>query len=136
MPRAARQTHSAPTASAQAALSKSQVLTKALINTATCLEIPKNKLAQILGVSGATVTRLYTDAYRLSPDKKEWDFAVLLVRLFRSLDSIVGGSRDDSRKWLTSENAALGGKKPADLIDTTEGIVRVVTYLDACRAVV
>lgn len=136
MPRAARPTHSAPNASGQEALSKSQVLTKALINTATCLEIPKNKLAQILGVSGATVTRLYTDAYRLSPDKKEWDFAVLLVRLFRSLDSIVGGSMDDARKWLTSENAALGGKKPADLIDTTEGIVRVVTYLDACRAVV
>lgn len=136
MPRAARQTHSAPTTSAQEALSKSQVLTKALISTATCLDIPKNKLAQILGVSGATVTRLYTDAYRLSPDKKEWDFAVLLVRLFRSLDSIVGGSMDDARKWLTSENAALGGKKPADLIDTTEGIVRVVTYLDACRAVV
>lgn len=136
MPRAARPTHSAPTTSAQAALSKSQVLTKALINTATCLDIPKNKLANILGVSGATVTRLYTDAYRLSPDKKEWDFAVLLVRLFRSLDSIVGGSMDDARKWLASENKALGGKKPADLIDTTEGIVRVVTYLDACRAVV
>lgn len=136
MPRAARTTSSAPTASAQAALSKAQVLTKALINTAACLDIPKNKLAQILGVSGATVTRLYTDAYRLSPDKKEWDFAVLLVRLFRSLDSIVGGSMDDARKWLSSENAALGGKKPADLIDTTEGIVRVVTYLDACRAVV
>ena len=136
MPHTARTTRSVPTAPAQKALLKSQVLTKALINTATYLEIPKNKLAHILGISGATVTRLYTDAYRLSPDKKEWDFAVLLVRLFRSLDSIVGGSRDDARKWLTSENMALAGKKPADLIDTTEGIVRVVTYLDACRAVI
>jgi uncharacterized protein (DUF2384 family) len=125
-----------PAASAQKALDKTKVLTKAVVNTATYLDIPKNKLAHILGVSGATVTRLYTDAYRLSPDKKEWDFAVLLVRLFRSLDSIVGGSANDARKWLNGENTALAGKKPADLIDTTEGIVRVVTYLDACRAVV
>jgi putative toxin-antitoxin system antitoxin component (TIGR02293 family) len=126
----------APAASAQKALDKTKVLTRAVLNTASYLDIPKNKLARILGVSGATVTRLYTDAYRLSPDKKEWDFAVLLVRLFRSLDSIVGGSADDARNWLNSENLALAGKKPADLIDTTEGIVRVVTYLDACRAVV
>jgi len=137
MPHVARPTRSSTsTTPAQKALSKSHVLTKALIKTATYLDIPKTKLAHILGVSGATVTRLYTDAYRLSPDKKEWDFAVLLVRLFRSLDSIVGGSMDDARKWLTSENMALAGKKPADLIDTTEGIVRVVTYLDACRAVI
>jgi uncharacterized protein (DUF2384 family) len=123
-------------ASARKALDRSKVLTKAVVNTATYLEIPKNKLAQILGVSGATVTRLFADAYLLSPDKKEWDFAVLLLRLFRSLDSIVGGSANDARKWLNSENTALAGKKPADLINTTEGIVRVVTYLDACRAVV
>ena len=125
-----------PAASAQKALDKTKVLTKAVVNTATYLGIPKNKLARILGVSGASVTRLYTDAYLLSPDKKEWDFAVLLVRLFRSLDSIVGGSANDARKWLNGENTALAGKKPADLIETTEGIVRVVTYLDACRAVV
>lgn len=123
-------------AQAQKSVNRAQVLTKAVVNTATHLEIPKNKLAHILGVSGATVTRLYTDAYHLSPNKKEWDFAVLLVRLFRSLDSIVGGSMDDARKWLRSENSAFAGRKPADLIESTEGIVRVVTYLDSCRAVI
>lgn len=118
------------------AVSKAQVLSKAVVNTATYLAIPKSRLAVILGVSGATVSRLYADGYRLSPDRKEWDFAVLLVRLFRSLDSIVGGSVDDARKWLASENMALAGKKPAELIESTEGLVRVVTYLDACRAVI
>ena len=122
--------------STQKALDKTEVMTKAVVNAAAYLDIPKNKLAHILGVSGATVTRIYTGAYRLSPDKKEWDFAVLLIRLFRSLDSIVGGSADDARKWLNGDNMALAGKKPVDLIEATEGIVRVVTYLDACRAVV
>jgi uncharacterized protein (DUF2384 family) len=124
------------TAPAQQAENKQQVLTKAVVNTANYLDLPKNKLAHILGVSSATVTRLYVNSYQLSPDKKEWDFAVLLVRLFRSLDSIVGGAADDARKWLASENKAFAGKKPAELIESTEGLVRVVNYLDACRAVV
>lgn len=121
---------------AQLAQNKQLVLTKAVVNTATYLDLPKNRLAQILGVSSATVTRLYASSYMLSPNKKEWDFAVLLVRMFRSLDSIVGGGADDAKKWLTSENKAFAGKKPAELIESTEGLVRVVTYLDACRAVV
>jgi len=115
---------------------KPLVLSKAVVNTATYLDLPKVKLAHILGVSSATVTRLYTNSYQLSPSKKEWDFAVLLVRLFRSLDSIVGGAADDAKKWLGSENKAFAGKKPSELIESTEGLVRVVTYLDASRAVV
>lgn len=121
---------------AQLTNNKQLVLTKAVVNTATRLDLPKNRLAQILGVSSATVTRLYASSYMLSPNKKEWDFAVLLVRMFRSLDSIVGGAADDARKWLASENKAFAGKKPLELIESTEGLVRVVTYLDACRAVV
>jgi uncharacterized protein (DUF2384 family) len=124
------------TAPAQETQNKQLVLTKAVVNTANYLDLPKNKLAHILGVSSATVTRLYVNTYQLSPDKKEWDFAVLLVRLFRSLDSIVGGATDDAKKWLASENRAFAGKKPADLIESTEGLVRVVNYLDACRAII
>ena len=120
----------------QQVVNKPLVLSKAVVNTATYLDLPKSKLAHILGVSAATVTRLYANTYQLSPAKKEWDFAVLLVRLFRSLDSIVGGAANDAKKWLASENKAFAGKKPADLIESTEGLVRVVTYLDACRAIV
>lgn len=123
-------------APAERTTTKSAVLTKAVVNTATYLDLPKVRLAHILGVSAATVTRLYSNSYQLSPTKKEWDFAVLLVRLFRSLDSIVGGAADDARKWLSSENKAFGGEKPVELIESTEGLVRVVTYLDACRAVI
>jgi uncharacterized protein (DUF2384 family) len=125
--------HPAPS---QKAANKPRVLTKAVVNTAAYLDLSKVKLARILGVSAATVTRLYADTYQLSPNKKEWDFAVLLIRLFRSLDSLVGGAANDAKKWLGSENKALAGKKPAELIETTEGLVRVVTYLDACRGIV
>ena len=116
-------------------ISRSIVMAKAVVNTAEYLDIPKNKLASILGLSPSSVTRLYTQTYQLAQSKKEWDFAVLFVRLFRSLDSIVGNP-DDAKKWLKSENKAFAGRRPIDLIESTEGLVRVVNYLDASRAVI
>ena len=71
---------------------------------------------------------MYPQSY--SP-AQEIDFALLLVRLFRALDSIVG-DEGTARRWLASENLALNGR-PVDLIRNTEGLVRVVHYLDATR---
>lgn len=116
--------------------SRSAVLSKAVLNAAEILGISNSRLAKILGVSPATITRLGGGTYRLSEGKKEWELGVLLVRLFRSLDSISGGSEEVAAQWMRSENRAFAGRKPAELAETAEGLVRVVTYLDASRGIV
>jgi transcriptional regulator with XRE-family HTH domain len=108
------------------------VLSKAVVRTAEQLGLSQVRLAKVLGVSTATASRLVAGRYRLQTESKEWDFAVLLVRLFRSLDSIVG-TQEAARTWLNGENLALAGK-PIELMQITEGLVRVVQYLDASRA--
>ena len=110
------------------------VLTKAVARAAERLEVSRSLLARVLGVSPATVTRLYAGRYRLEQDRKEREFGLLFVRLFRSLDSIVGDERT-ARQWLASDNQALNGR-PVELIRSTEGLVRVVQYLDAARGLV
>jgi uncharacterized protein (DUF2384 family) len=115
---------------------KAAVISKAVINAAELLGLSQSRLAQVLGVSTSTASRLHTGSYFLSPEKKEWEFAVLLVRLFRSLDAIVGGIAEDARRWLGSNNHALSDKKPVELIISAEGLVRVVYYLDARRGIV
>ncbi len=110
------------------------VLGKAVARAAERLGLSRALLAQVLGLSPASISRLCAGNYHLDPKRKEWDFALLLVRLFRALDSIVGDEAT-ARKWLTSDNLALNGR-PVDLIRNTEGLVRVVHYLDASRAVV
>lgn len=110
------------------------VLSKAVARAAERLEVSRALLARVLGLSPATVTRLYAGAYRLEQSRKEWEFALLFVRLFRSLDSIVGDERT-ARQWLNSDNRALSGR-PVELIRSTEGLVRVVQYLDAARGLV
>ena len=112
----------------------SSLLTKAVARAAERLNISRALLAKILGVSPPTVTRLYNGNYKLDEHRKEWEFALLLVRVFRSLDSIVGNEQT-ARQWLNSENRGLNGR-PVDLIRQTEGLVRVVHYLDASRGLV
>lgn len=110
------------------------VLSKAVARAAEKLGVSKSLLAKVLGVSPPTITRLYSGQYLLDQNRKEWDFALLFVRVFRSLDSIVGDEAS-ARIWLQSENQGLNAK-PIELIRSTEGLVRVVHYLDASRALV
>ena len=112
----------------------SEVLTKAVARAAEQLGLNKTLLARLLGLSPATVTRIYTGDYMLDPARKEWEFGLLLVRMFRALDAIVADEAS-ARAWLASKNSGLNGR-PIDLITQTEGLVRVVHYLDASRAVV
>lgn len=110
------------------------VLTKAVSRAAERLQISKALLASILGLSPATISRLYSGEYILDQKRKEWDFALLFVRAFRSLDSIVNND-ETARVWLNNQNLALNAR-PIDLIKQTEGLVRVVQYLDTSRGIV
>jgi transcriptional regulator with XRE-family HTH domain len=110
----------------------STTVTKAVVRAVGLLGLSQAALAEILGVSAATASRLVAGNYPLQPGRKrEWEFALLFLRLFRSLDAIVGNDRD-ARTWLRGENSALGGR-PLELIRSAEGLVRVLHYLDASR---
>lgn len=109
-----------------------RVLTGAVMRACALLDITQSGLAQILGLSASTVSRMANGTYTLEIDRKEWELAALLVRLFRSLDAVIGSNDSAARGWLRGRNHGLGGR-PIDLIGSTEGLVRVVQYLDAAR---
>jgi hypothetical protein len=88
-------------------------------------------LADVLGTSEASVSRLQ-HGRGLDPDSKEGELALLFLRLYRSLDALVGGDDDKARLWLHTANDHLAGT-PAERIRTVEGLVDVVQYLDAMR---
>jgi transcriptional regulator with XRE-family HTH domain len=109
-----------------------RVLTDAVMRASALYEITQSALAQILGLSPSTVSRMASGAYTLDAQKKEWELGALFVRLFRSLDAVIGSNDTTARGWLRGENGGLKGR-PIDLIRSTEGLVRVVQYLDAAR---
>jgi transcriptional regulator with XRE-family HTH domain len=114
------------------AAAKGRTLSKATIRAAESLGLTQSELAPILGVSTSTVSRLASGALVLAQEQKTWELAALFVRLYRSLDALVGSNQGQARAWLDSANAGLGGV-PRNLIARTEGLVRVVQYLDAAR---
>lgn len=107
------------------------VLTKAVLAAARMLGLRNRDLAHVIGASEASVSRL-SAARQIEPDSKEGELALLFLRLFRSLEALVGGDDTKARAWLHADNAHLGGV-PATRIKTVEGLVDVVQYLDAMR---
>jgi len=107
------------------------VLTRALLRAAAHLGLKKRELGLVLGLSEASVSRLGRSR-ELNLDAKEAEFAALLLRAFRSLDALVGGSESKAMAWFRAENHHLGGV-PAMLAQRAEGLVSVVHYLDAMR---
>jgi transcriptional regulator with XRE-family HTH domain len=121
------------TRSTRPAADSAAVLSRATVRAARLLEVAQSDLAAIIGVSGATLSRLANGRKALQPGSKPWQLAALFVRLFRSLDAIVGSDDAAARSWLRSDNRALGGV-PLTLIRDPAGLVRTVDYLDAARA--
>jgi uncharacterized protein (DUF2384 family) len=113
--------------------SDSAVVTKATLRAADILSIKDKQLAKIIGVSPATLSRMRGGTAPVDRGQKSFELAVLFLRLYRSLDAIVGGDDAVSRKWIANRNTALDGT-PIDLIQTVSGLTNVIQYLDARRA--
>lgn len=111
------------------------VVTKAVLRAAEQLRVSNSVLAKIIGVSEPTLSRMRTKDLPLSERSKEFELALLFIRLYRSLDSIVGGEAEVAAAWLRNDNRALGGK-PLEQIQTIPGLMNVIAYLDSRRAVV
>ena len=108
------------------------VVASAVTAAAKRLGIAQEELARILGTSAASVSRTVAGARTIDPLSAEGRHALLFVRVFRSLDTLVGGDAGKARRWLEATNLHLGGR-PKDLIATTPGLVHVADYLDALR---
>lgn len=111
---------------------KARVVTTAVLRAAVALHISKTVLGRVLGLSPASVTRLSAGG-ELRPGSKPYELALLLLRVYRSLDAIMGGDRALAREWLASENRAFDGR-PIERITTIMGLTEVAAHVDAFRA--
>jgi DNA-binding XRE family transcriptional regulator len=109
------------------------VLAKATWRAARHLGLTGAVLAKVIGVSEATISRLGRGEWDVAPETKEGQLAALLVRLFRSLDAIVGNDSAKASTWMSSFNRALNGV-PRELVESPQGLVMTLQYVDAMRA--
>lgn len=118
-------------ANRQPTVAPEAVLAKAVLNAAGRLALRQRQIAAILGASEASISRL-ARGRGIDPSSKEGELALLFLRLYRSLDTLVGGDDAQARAWLGADNDHLG-EAPVDRIATVQGLLDVVQYLDAMR---
>ncbi|MGB4345727.1 MAG: antitoxin Xre/MbcA/ParS toxin-binding domain-containing protein [Burkholderiaceae bacterium] len=114
-------------------LDKSFVLGKATIRAAHEMHLSNAALARVIGLSEPTISRIASGVRGIDPASKEGQLALLLVRIFRALDPLVGSDAQKRHDWLRSQNKALNGT-PTALIETPHGLVTTLSYLDGMRA--
>lgn len=118
---------------AQSSVHRAAILTKAFIRAGDKLDLNNSILSRIVGVSGPTVTRMRQGAYTLEDGAKPFELAAIFVRMYRSLDAIVGGDDAVAAKWLRASNIVLQDK-PINMIQKVVGLNNVLQYLDTRRA--
>ncbi|WP_105103971.1 antitoxin Xre/MbcA/ParS toxin-binding domain-containing protein [Microbulbifer pacificus] len=108
-------------------ITEDQVLLEAALNTADHLGLKKKELSEIIHLDDRTLRR----RSGLAPQSAEGQLALLLVRAYRSAFVLMGGE-GGARTWFSTPNRALNGT-PKEMASRIDGLVRIVTYLDAMR---
>ncbi|SOB76078.1 Protein of unknown function [Marinobacter sp. LV10R510-11A] len=104
-----------------------QVLGKAFCNAAETLGISRADAAGIIGRERTGVARDGID-----PKSKAGELALMLIRVYRGLYAVVGGDQENMRHWVATDNQYFG-QSPRQMIESCQGLVRVLMYLDAIR---
>ena len=79
-----------------------------------------------LRIAPRTAARRKQHAARLKPSESE--LLLRLARIFAAATDVLG-SEEKARKWLVSENRALGGAVPIQLVDTGIGFQQAMDVL-------
>ena len=98
---------------------------RAVQNLQKALDVPMDKLADVLGMSRATLHRRKIQG---KIDKDESEKLVRYQRLLKKAEDVFGGG-DSAREWLTSPQAGLGNAVPLDFAKTEIGAREVENLL-------
>lgn len=116
---------------AQTSPDPGSVLAKAVLNAADQLGLKQAELAAVLGIHRTAVSRLKQNP-ALDPKSKQGELALLLIRIARALFALTGGDKDWIKHFMHSPNEVTGGV-PARQIESIQGLIQVLQFVDALR---
>lgn len=108
------------------------VLTKAICSVSKLYSLSGKDLSKIIGISEATASRISQGIKLISPYTKQGEMALLLLRIYRSLNAMVGNNHEKAKLWLNSHNKYFRNT-PIEEMKTIPGLIGVLNYLDAMR---
>lgn len=116
---------------AQQAPEPAAVLAKALLNAAEQLGLKQAELGAILGLDRTGISRLKQNP-SLDPNSKKGELALLVIRIARALFALTGGDKEWIKHFMHNPNKVTGGI-PAKQMETIQGLIQVMQFVDAIR---
>ena len=116
----------------QQAAQKEQVLTKALCHLAKNFALTGKELSEITGMSESSISRIFQGKKYIIPESKEAELVLLLIRVYRSLNAMLGNQHAKAIAWLRSTHRYFQ-KPPIEEMKSISGLISVLSYLDAMR---
>lgn len=104
-----------------------ELLGFAVLEAGSALGLSKQEVGEVIGKDRTSISRS-----GITPGSKPGELALMLVRIYRSLYSLVGGDNTHMQQWMRSFNKGTGGV-PYEQIMEIAGLVRVLEYTDAMR---
>lgn len=111
---------------------QAKVLTKAFLRMLDHYQLSRKECCLIVGFSEASLSRIMSQQRLIDPLAKEGEIVILLLRLYRSLNTLVGGNTQQAQQWLRSYNHYFMAT-PLEVMHRLSGLIEVVNYLDAMR---
>ena len=107
------------------------VLATAVLNAAEQLDLKQSQLAAVLGMHRTAISRMKNKP-ELDPESKQGELAVMLIRIYRALFSLMDGDLEWMRHFMQSHNKVTKGV-PREQIQTVVGLMSVLQFVDAMR---
>ena len=112
---------------------ESRVLGDAVSRAAANWDLSNDDLRRILGISISSARRLREGTFKLKRGEPQFELGQYFVRVFRSLDSMMGSDDAASVSWLNAYNLDLEAR-PLEMMQSITGLFRVADYIDGFRA--
>lgn len=107
------------------------VLAKAVLNAAEQLGLKQAELGAILGLDRTGISRLKQNP-SLDTNSKKGELALLVIRIARALFALTGGDKEWIKHFMHNPNKVTGGV-PAQQMESIQGLIHVMQFVDAIR---
>ena len=104
-----------------------RVLGEAVLHAGAQLGLSQTNTCEIIGRNRSSIHR-----FGIDPHSKAGELSLLLIRCYRALYALMGGNTENMQHFMKTPNTLTQGI-PSEQIHRVEGLVALVSFLDAMR---
>lgn len=108
------------------------LVSQGVLRAARDLGVTGNLLADIIGVSASSISRMRSGRHRIEHGSKSYELASLFIRVHQALSVIFRKDTEQMKGWMRTQNADLQDS-PINHVKSVTGLVELVRFTEHHR---